>query len=84
MAEIVVLSAAEVMRKLADIEALLQALQKKQERPEIVSAGQKWESAAAFMRSNGMGRRRFARCVETGAVAAKDIGGRGKVYRWVE
>lgn len=82
--QVVVMDSAEIMRKLADIEALLQALQQKNERPEIVSAGAKWESAAAFMRSNGMGRRRFARCVETGAVAAKDIGGRGKVYRWVE
>lgn len=82
--QVVVMDSAEVMRKLADIEALLQALQQKNERPEIVSAGAKWESAAAFMRSNGMGRRRFARCVETGAVAAKDIGGRGKVYRWAE
>lgn len=82
--QVVVMDSAEIMRKLADIEALLQALQQKNERPEIVSAGAKWESAAAFMRSNGMGRRRFARCVETGAVAAKDIGGRGKVYRWAE
>lgn len=84
MAEIVVLSAAEVMRKLADIEALLQALQKKQERPEIVSAGQKWETAAAFMRTNGIGRTRLARLEAAGTVATKDIGGRGKVYRWAE
>lgn len=82
--QVVVMDSAEIMRKLADIEALLQALQQKNERPEIVSAGAKWESAAAFMRTNGIGRTRLARLEAAGTVATKDIGGRGKVYRWAE
>ena len=82
MAGVLVLDSAEVMKVLEDIKAQLHALAQ-QQRPEVPQAV-KWQSAAAFMRENGMGRRRFTRCVEAGAVAAKDLGGRGKVYRWAE
>lgn len=81
MAGVVVMDSAEVMKALTDIKSLLEKMQK-QERPEIVSQGVKWETAAAFMRTNGIGRRRLARLEEAGTVASKDIGGKGKVYRW--
>ena len=41
MAGVLVLDSAEVMKVLEDIKALLQALQRKNARPEIVSAGAK-------------------------------------------
>ena len=83
--EIAILDSKAVMKELADIKADLKAvLLSMQQRPEEISPGIKWQNATVFMRDNGIGRRRFARLVDSGMVAAKDIGGRGKVYRWAD
>ena len=85
MAGVVVLDGDAVMKELLDIKAQINTLLlSQQQRPEAISAGARWQTATAFQRENGIGRRKFARMVEAGAVASKDIGGAGKVYRWAE
>ena len=84
MAEgIMVVSSDALMSELAEIKRLLYAAIGNREAP-AAAPGVKWQNATDFMREAGIGRRRFARLVDSGMVAAKDIGGRGKVYRWAD